>query len=89
MTTRNRNEPSTAEKTDQPLATIMVSDQGNIVSYFILLVFVVIYLGPLLMLVNTSLKTQSIFMRDATAPATTSTSRISRMPGIKPTFRNI
>ncbi len=43
----------------------------TIVSYIILLAFVIIYLGPLLMLINTSLKTQSSFMRDATALATT------------------
>ncbi|MBA3873304.1 MAG: carbohydrate ABC transporter permease [Anaerolineae bacterium] len=43
----------------------------TIASYIVLLVFAVVYLGPLLMLINTSLKTQSSFMRDATAPATT------------------
>lgn len=46
-------------------------NRGTISSYVILLIFAVIYLGPLLMLVNTALKTQSAFMRDATAPATT------------------
>ncbi len=40
-------------------------------AYVILLVFAVIYLGPLLMLVNTSLKTLPEFMKDAVAPATT------------------
>lgn len=40
-------------------------------SYIVLLFFAVIYIGPLLMLVNTSFKTQSSFMRDATSPATT------------------
>jgi raffinose/stachyose/melibiose transport system permease protein len=45
--------------------------KNTIGSYIILLFFAVIYLGPLLMLVNTSFKTQSSFMRDATAPATT------------------
>jgi len=44
---------------------------GLIVSYLVLLVFAVIYLGPLLMLVNTSLKTMPDFMKNATAlPAT-------------------
>jgi raffinose/stachyose/melibiose transport system permease protein len=40
-------------------------------AYLILLVFAVIYLGPLLMLVNTSLKTLPEFMKDAVTPATT------------------
>jgi raffinose/stachyose/melibiose transport system permease protein len=42
---------------------------GNIGSYAVLLFFAVLYLGPLLMLVNTSLKTMPSFMKDATAPA--------------------
>lgn len=46
-------------------------NRGKIGSYLVLLVFAVIYLGPLLMLVNTSFKTQSGFMRDATSVATT------------------
>lgn len=44
--------------------------RGRVVSYAILLIFAVLYLGPLLMLVNTSLKTQSGFMRDASALTT-------------------
>jgi raffinose/stachyose/melibiose transport system permease protein len=36
-------------------------------AYLILLVFAAVYLGPLLMLVNTALKTNSGFMRDAVA----------------------
>jgi ABC-type glycerol-3-phosphate transport system permease component len=40
---------------------------GRIVSYVVLLVFAVIYLGPLLMLVSTSLKTMPDFMKNATA----------------------
>lgn len=43
---------------------------GNIGSYAVLLFFAVLYLGPLLMLVNTSLKTMPSFMKDATALAT-------------------
>jgi raffinose/stachyose/melibiose transport system permease protein len=44
---------------------------GRIVSYGILLIFAVIYLGPLLMLVSTSLKTMPDFMKNATSlPAT-------------------
>lgn len=43
---------------------------GRIGSYLVLAIFAIIYLGPLLMLVNTSLKTLPEFMKNATAPAT-------------------
>jgi raffinose/stachyose/melibiose transport system permease protein len=44
---------------------------GRIVSYLILLIFAAIYLGPLLMLLSTSLKTMPDFMKNATSlPAT-------------------
>lgn len=43
---------------------------GRIASYAFLLLLAVIYLGPLLMLVNTSLKTMPTFMKDATGLAT-------------------
>ena len=43
---------------------------GTIGSYALLLVFAVLYAGPLLMLVNTSLKTMPTFMKDATGLAT-------------------
>lgn len=43
---------------------------GRIASYAFLLLLAVIYLGPLLMLVNTSLKTMPSFMKDATSLAT-------------------
>lgn len=42
---------------------------GKIASYTILVVFAIIYLGPLLMLVNTSLKTTPSFMKDPIAIA--------------------
>jgi raffinose/stachyose/melibiose transport system permease protein len=46
-------------------------DWGRVGSYAILLFFAVIYLGPLLMLVSTSLKSMPDFMKNATAlPAT-------------------
>jgi raffinose/stachyose/melibiose transport system permease protein len=46
-------------------------DWGRIGSYLILLFFAVVYLGPLLMLLSTSLKTMPDFMKNATAlPAT-------------------
>lgn len=41
-----------------------------IASYAFLLLLAVVYLGPILMLVNTSLKTESSFMRNATSVAT-------------------
>jgi raffinose/stachyose/melibiose transport system permease protein len=40
---------------------------GRILSYMILVIFAAIYLGPLLMLVFTSLKTMPEFMKDATS----------------------
>ena len=40
---------------------------GRIVSYLLLVLFAIIYLGPLLMLVNTSLKSMPDFMKNATA----------------------
>lgn len=41
---------------------------ARIGSYTVLIVFAIIYLGPLLMLVNTSFKTLPEFMKNATAP---------------------
>lgn len=43
---------------------------GKVGSYAILIVLALIYLGPLFMLVNTSLKTMPSFMKDATSLAT-------------------
>lgn len=43
---------------------------GKIGSYAFLVLLAIVYLGPLLMLVNTSLKTTPSFMRDATRLAT-------------------
>ncbi len=43
---------------------------GMIGSYVILVFFAVLYAGPLLMLVNTALKTMPMFMKDATGLAT-------------------
>ena len=53
-----------------PSATRKPIPWGAIGSYVVLLVFAVIYLGPLLMLINTALKTTPSFMKDATALAT-------------------
>ncbi len=55
--------------TDITSTTRRQIDWGKIGSYAFLIVLAIIYLGPLLMLVNTSLKTTSSFMRDATALA--------------------
>ncbi len=43
---------------------------GRVASYSVLVLLAIIYLGPLLMLVNTSLKTMPSFMKDATSLAT-------------------
>lgn len=43
---------------------------GRIASYAILLLFAIIYAGPLLMLVNTAFKTLPEFMKSATSPVT-------------------
>ena len=43
---------------------------GKIGSYLMMIFFALLYIGPLLMLVNTSLKTMPSFMKDATSLAT-------------------
>ncbi len=43
---------------------------GRVGSYVLLLALAAVYVGPLLMLVNTALKPLPIFMRDAISPAT-------------------
>jgi len=43
---------------------------GRVGVYTVLIVFAIIYAGPLLMLINTSFKTLPQFMKDAVAPAT-------------------
>lgn len=43
---------------------------GRIASYTMLLIFAIIYAGPLLMLVNTAFKTLPEFMKSATSPVT-------------------
>ncbi len=63
----NLSSTSVSTKKSAPVQT----NWSRIGGYLILLVFTFIYLGPLLMLVNTSFKTQSSFMRNATTPATT------------------
>jgi raffinose/stachyose/melibiose transport system permease protein len=68
-TTIDSNRSSSATVLRKPL-TLRFS-WGHIVSYLILMVFTAVYLGPLLMLVNTSLKSESAFMRNASTPVTT------------------
>lgn len=59
--------------TAQKLAPRKPINWGRIISYVVLGIFALIYLGPLLMLVNTSLKTLPDFMKNATSlPATLS-----------------
>jgi raffinose/stachyose/melibiose transport system permease protein len=53
-------------ETQKPVAPKPIK-WGRIVSYVILVLFAIIYLGPLLMLVNTSLKSMPDFMKNATA----------------------
>lgn len=55
---------------NQALITKKPVAWGMIGSYALLLVFAILYAGPLLMLVNTSLKTMPVFMKDATGLAT-------------------
>jgi raffinose/stachyose/melibiose transport system permease protein len=43
---------------------------GNVATYAVLIIFAIIYAGPLLMLVNTSFKTLPEFMKSATSPVT-------------------
>jgi raffinose/stachyose/melibiose transport system permease protein len=43
---------------------------GHVGSYAVMILFALLYLGPILMLVNTSLKTMPSFMKDATSLAT-------------------
>lgn len=51
---------------DEGLVTTRRVDWGKVVSYLILLIFAVLYLGPLLMLVSTAFKTLPEFFRNAT-----------------------
>ena len=55
---------STITKTRRPIKW------GKILSYAVLIIFAIIYAGPLLMLINTSLKTLPEFMKSATSPVT-------------------
>lgn len=64
MTTTVASKPATKKRVRKPI------DWGRVVAYALLIVFAIIYLGPLLMLLNTSLKTLPEFMKNATAPAT-------------------
>jgi raffinose/stachyose/melibiose transport system permease protein len=55
---------------DTTLKTRPPIDWGRVGSYAVLLFFALIYLGPLLMLVNTAFKTLPEFMKDATSLST-------------------
>ena len=57
------------ERDDHPAARVVTRrrvDWAKVGSYLILLIFAVLYLGPLLMLVSTAFKTLPEFFRDAT-----------------------
>ncbi|PWH13863.1 MAG: carbohydrate ABC transporter permease [Anaerolineae bacterium] len=60
--------PSTT--TSSPSYRLTRIPWGAIGSYLVMIFFALLYLGPLFMLVNTSLKTMPSFMKDATALAT-------------------
>jgi raffinose/stachyose/melibiose transport system permease protein len=64
MTTTIASKPATKKRVRKPI------NWGRVVTYALLIVFAIIYLGPLLMLLNTSLKTLPEFMKNATSPAT-------------------
>ena len=64
-TANTRLNPSAEKRTHAPIKW------GHVASYAGLVIFAIIYAGPLLMLVNTAFKTLPEFMKDATSPATT------------------
>jgi raffinose/stachyose/melibiose transport system permease protein len=66
-TTVDTNFDAKPKSTDEPLAVPI--KWGRIAAYIILLIFSLMYIGPLLMLINTSLKTQPDFLKDATGLA--------------------
>jgi raffinose/stachyose/melibiose transport system permease protein len=70
MNTTLKTNPGAQQAHLQP-ATRRRINWGKIGSYTILLLLTAIYIGPLFMLVNASLKTQAAFMRDATSLTTT------------------
>lgn len=43
---------------------------GKVLSYAVLIIFAIVYAGPILMLINTSLKSLPDFMKSATSPVT-------------------
>lgn len=65
MTAVMETELRSAKQVRKPFT--LTINYGHILAYAILLVFTIIYLGPLLMLVNTAFNTQASFARDATA----------------------
>jgi raffinose/stachyose/melibiose transport system permease protein len=65
------NMAATSKPTTQQQAPSRPIDWGRVGSYAVLLFFAVIYLGPLLMLLNTALKTMPDFMKNATSLPTT------------------
>jgi len=66
MTTVAATHITSAAKTHMPAPI----KWGRVASYAGLVIFAIIYAGPLLMLLNTAFKTLPEFMKDATSPAT-------------------
>jgi len=62
---------SVSEIVEKPRRTGSKINWWRIIGYVVLLIFAIMYLGPLLMLVNTSLKTTPEFFKNATSLPTT------------------
>ncbi len=64
QTTWTTSATQTAEESVAPRRRRRPIDRGHVLSYLILIGFGLVYLGPMLMLVNTALKTQPAFAKD-------------------------
>ncbi|MFN8518329.1 MAG: carbohydrate ABC transporter permease [Chloroflexota bacterium] len=61
----------TAQMEDLPTRRRKPIDRGHVLSYLILIGFGLVYLGPMLMLINTALKSQPAFAKDPVGVTTT------------------
>ena len=64
QTARRFSSTATAEASEVPSRRRRHIDRGHVLSYLILIGFGLVYLGPMLMLLNTALKTQPGFAKD-------------------------
>ena len=64
QTARPFSSTATAEASEAPRRRRRPIDRGHVLSYLILIGFGLVYLGPMLMLLNTALKTQPGFAKD-------------------------